>query len=289
MFSQLCLAIYFISVPTILLVAFNSINGAILMLVVFALVFCIGLVKDEIFILIYGQVIVVACFLVSLWFMRFAAEADPSLVFSTSQHGKSSCTSKLFTNIAPYNPHGSSWDGPFYGFCPYRTATWADRSDVSPIGFNKTVGNVFVPDLDYPCPVGSTCDYLATTRKQDYVDGGSGLTGGFFIGKTITNVEPCPGVDMLEFNKFGKLGKGKVICAHCSRYFFHEGIYPEGELCEDADVTHFCHICKESSFNQKPWQVTAVFITFVVVSIKMQLILCGLGIASLFKKRKVKQ
>jgi hypothetical protein len=289
MFVQICLAIYFITIPTILLAAFNSLSGAILMVCIYALLIFVKLIGDETFILIYGQVVVVFSFLVSVWFMRFASEADPSLSFSVSQHGKSSCTPKLFNDKAPYNPHGSTWDGPLYGYCPYRTSTWADRLELSPIGFNKTIGNVFVPDTNYPCSVDSACDFLASTRLEDYPDKGSGLTGGFFVGKTIENVEPCPGVDMMEFNKYGKLGVGKVICAHCSRYFFHEGIYPEGELCDDAELTHFCHICKESSFNQKPWQVTAVFITFIVISIKLQLGLVALGVISLLKKRKIKQ
>lgn len=289
MLVQFCIAIYFILIPTLLLAAFNSLNGAILMLCIFGLLVVVRMFGDETFTLIYGQVVVIFAFLVSLWFMRFASEADPSLAFTVSQHGKSSCSPKLYTAGVVYNPHGSTWDGPFYGFCPYRTSTWADRLDLPPIGFNRTTGNVFVPDTNQPCPVGSVCDFLASTKPEHYPDNGGGLTGGFFTGKTMTDISPCPGVDMMEFNKHGKLGLGKVICTHCSRYFFHEGIYPEGELCPDADTTHFCSICKESSFYQKPWQVTAVFITFIVVSIKLQIGLIVLGVMSLLKKRKIKQ
>lgn len=218
--------------------------------------------------MIWSQFLIVVLVVFTLYFSYLAAEGDPSISFTISQHGLSSCSNKVNDNTVIYNPHGSSLKGPFYSFCPYKGSRWGDRSNIPPIGFNKSSSNIFVPDLNSPCPIGddidaNSCDFLASTRKQDFLDMGSGLSNGHTTGVTITNISPCPGVDMFQINRFKKDGLGNVICATCSRYLFHYHGFQEGEDCPDSKSTSLCGLCKEPSLLQSTFQLRATAVILI--------------------------
>jgi energy-coupling factor transporter transmembrane protein EcfT len=240
--------------------------------------------------MIYSQFLIIILIVFTLHFTYIAAEGDPDISFTISQHGMSSCSSKINDDTVIYNPHGSSLKGPFYSFCPYKTSRWGDRSNIRPIGFNRSVSNVFLPDINSPCPddIGIDpidCDYLASTRKQDFLDKGSGLSNGYTTGVKITNISPCPGVDMFKLNKFQKDGLGNVICATCSRYLFHYYGFQEGEDCTDSSNTILCGLCKEPSLLQETWQIRATAIILIVYTSLSQVCLILYFFNSVLKNR----
>jgi hypothetical protein len=273
-------------VSMLVLLVFESSMGFGALLFTFLIYAAILSTRDPTFIIVWGQSATVFFMIVAIFFSFLASEANPSYPFSVSQHGYSSCTAKTGVN-AVYNPHGSSYPGPLYTYCPYRTSRWADLQGIPPVGYNATAENIYKPNVNEPC-VDSNCAFLATTDKKDYTDRGSGLTNGFATGVTITDVFPCPGVNMLEFNQYGRFGKGRVICATCSKYLSLYNGYTEGAQCEPGASTVFCHLCVEPSLRQSPWQITAVAIVFVVFALICQLFMCVYCSLSLRKPKQLK-
>ena len=134
-----------------------------------------------------------------------------------SPAGMSSCTRNAYAQ-PPYNPNGlsdytdASYVDSHVDYCPYPEVRWADSTDVP---FTGTDENDVLDPNPQPCVL---CN-MASQRPVDYAKNkGRGLSHNWFYGASPLDTMLCPGVDR-TINSAGLIGKGRPICAHCSRHF----------------------------------------------------------------------
>jgi hypothetical protein len=201
----------------------------------------------------YGLILILLELLIGLWFWHLADLSDPSS--PNSPIGKSSCASEVGPSFSlPYNPNGWYSKGPAYMFCPIKGGHWASVSNRNFTGYHASTGVEI--DLSRPCLTTDTsCEFLATLRPQDYQsDLGSGISGGWLLGSTTLEKEPCPGVDRTAHDPItGTNGAGRHVCATCSMYMMLRGMEDLGiGLCNG--VAHadnpYCFLCEDVSLHQ---------------------------------------
>lgn len=171
-----------------------------------------------------GLFVVAPLFLVAAGYeLFFVSETTPGFsVWVPGVCGACSCTANSNDATLVFNPNGV-----FGGsttlvsfalhqdtFCVYDECNWAGSNGI-PIVTYPTISDVdLLPDLSKPpCAVGQT-GCVASNRKQDWPDWGTGLVG-FFLGfATPTTPElPCPGVVVDPNNNQNLIGQSP--CAMC--------------------------------------------------------------------------
>ncbi len=182
-----------------------------------------------------------------VFFWSFVAESDPAL--ATSPCGKSSCSAQIGQDAIPYNPNGWYTGIEHYLRCPYKDCRWGDSNGIHPIGY--PLGTDGELNLTTPCVVDTTCNWLATSRGEDYPDPGKGLTKGYVPGTTtVEDIDVCPMVDYTR-------NKGKHVCSHCSLYMsVYHGFGDDIGGCPSSTENLMCFWCIDATrqtLNQRYW------------------------------------
>ncbi len=186
--------------------------------------------------------------------------------------GASSCSADPRQTTYPYNPNGRFNPSPYSRalFCPHASiCRWGDvNASAPPQGYAEKGDDMYAPDLDNPCVVGDLgCAQLATDRKQDYPDPGTGLIHGLQLGSLVTQLDVCPDVDRFQIQPDGEtLGTGLPVCAFCSAYMQRE----HKVATECSPVPGYndasCFLCVDVSFYQHDdFQRKGTAITFFVL------------------------
>ena len=181
--------------------------------------------------------------------------------------GKSSCSSSSGpTDPAPivaYHPGGIfNSKYPYYLLCPRLPGEcrWGDHTENAlPLGYPEEPNDTMLPDITQPSCNSRTgsptfpgdtapppCPFLATERAEDYPDLGYGLSDGYYLGVTTTQVKPCPYIDL------GDGGRGVDVCGFCSHYLhLNYGLPLPTKGCPrpNRDDSH-CIICADVTLRQ---------------------------------------
>lgn len=151
--------------------------------------------------------------------------------YSLSSCGKSGCTANRMDDLShvPYNAAGVYGTVPMCPLTDCRVAQVKYISDTLPLQYVTPVGYYVGPDgnanLLTPCPVVAngncdpTCDCIASTRPQDWPNGGMGLSSPtlqIYLGQ-----HPCPG---------SSIQQPLQVCSRCSMFFVQRGMIRETDI-----------------------------------------------------------
>jgi hypothetical protein len=218
-------------------------------------------------------------FVVFITFWAVANEANPHN--PNSPCGSSPCSNIPYQSIVPYHPAGKYQNQTYYYMvCPHpQTCRFADVTGIAPNGYPAQRDEPLLPDVSRPPCNDISCEYLATTRIQDYLgDLAVGLRPGFFEGATTLDLKVCPLVDVFALQPNGiDHGVGFDVCSFCSNYmnrYYGLAVPPNCPIPTTND--HFpCFVCVDASVFQDNYQRQGTAIVAFITCIVSMLFFCA--------------
>ncbi len=259
MFCRIIVGIITFALAVLAIIDFESVRVSLMISVpmflwLLASLECAGSFKQRVLFVIFSFFVFIFYSASFTWYVYQGNLVDPNtdwffkISYIESPCNESSCSKNTVESLTPYNPNGwfdscgaGSECNPYvhWTYCPYDSCRWADNNGLPIKGYNRDENGL--PTI--PCNDTGSCDYAASTKKEDYPNKAKGLTSGYGLDASTLDTTFCPAVRLSLLNEYGFIGKGSQICSTCTVEFVrrHKLTDPDPS-CPEGYGT-FCFAC----------------------------------------------